>query len=320
MNVALIGGGSWGIALAAILSENNHPLFWWVHDEKVAHSLQKEGRHPTIFPDFAIPVERISYVGTDLGLTLQEAEVILGVLPAAYVAEVVKGPLPPIPYISATKGLVSKEGLLVSQYLRKLGHNRIAVLSGPSHAEEVIQKHPTWVALACEENELFEFVRSLFSRPYFKLMHTVHVESLEWIGVLKNIYAIGMGAISIWGDNARAALAAVIHRELYEVLSVVAPVPLPVFLSPGWIGDFLVTAFSTHSRNQRFGGYLAQGYSPSLALQRLGGMVAEGYSAAHILRTIPSFESFPILWTILLVCTGEAAPQTLLERLESCMA
>lgn len=320
MNVALIGAGSWSIALAALLCENDHHLFWWVHEEAIAHSLRKEGRHPTIFPDFFIPADKIRYTGTDLELTLQKVDVIVGVLPSAFLGKVLRAPLPPLPYLSATKGLVPPEGLLVSQYLRKLGHNAVAVLSGPSHAEEVVQKRPTWVALACEDNALFELAQKLFARPYFRLVQTPYIESLEWVGVLKNVYAIGMGAVSLWGDNARAALAVTIQRELYEVLKVLAPIPFTVFLSPGWVGDFLVTAFSVHSRNQRFGSYLAQGYSPPVALQRLGGMLAEGYYAAHFLKNLSSLQRFPILCSIVSVCVGEAKPQTILEQLESCIA
>jgi glycerol-3-phosphate dehydrogenase (NAD(P)+) len=315
MTVTLLGGGSWGLALASLLTENNHHLHWWVHSPEVAYTLQKEGRHPTIFPDFTLPTEKIAYVGTDLSLTLKQAEIIVGALPAAYIGEVLKAPLPSIPYISATKGLVPPQGLLVSQYLRTLGPTPIAVLSGPSHAEEVIQKRPTWVAFACEDPTFFQKARALFERPYFKLIHVPYLESLEWVGVLKNVYAIGMGALSLWGDNARAALAAAIQRELYEVLSAIAPVPLSVFLSPGWIGDFLVTAFSAYSRNQRFGSYLAQGYTPQAALQRLGGMIAEGYFTAHHLKNFPNLHFFPILQTIVSVCTGAATPQTILERL-----
>lgn len=321
MNVALLGGGSWGIALATLLTENHHTLHWWVHSPDIAHSLQTEGRHPTIFPDYALPTSEIAYVGRDLSQILSGAEVIVGALPAAYLSEVLRQPLPPTPYISTTKGLVPPEGLLVSQYLEKLGRTGpFAVLSGPSHAEEVVQKHPTWVAFACEDSTLFQTGRTLFERPYFRLLRTPHLQSLEWNGVLKNVYAIGMGAISLWGDNARAALAAAIQRELYDVLSSLAPVPITVYLSPGLVGDFLVTAFSLHSRNQRFGSYLAQGYSPQAALQRLGGMVAEGYFTAHRLKSLPDLARFPILQTIISVCTGSATPQTLLEQLSTVLS
>jgi glycerol-3-phosphate dehydrogenase (NAD(P)+) len=183
-----------------------------------------------------------------------------------------------------------------------------------------VQRHPTWVAFAYEEPELFQTGRYLFERPYFRLLATSHLQSLEWSGVLKNVYAIGMGAISLWGDNARAALSAAIQREFYAVLSALAPVPITVYLSPGWTGDFLVTAFSQYSRNQRFGSYLAQGYSPQVALQRLGGMIAEGYFTTHYLKSLPGLSRFPILQTIISVCTGSATPQTLLEQLSAALS
>ncbi len=318
MKVGLIGGGSWGIALASILLEKGHAVLWWVHSESIAQAIKEKGRNPTIFPDFLLRLSNILYVGTDLQVVYQDSEVILVALPSAYVEGVLRQVKPPAtPFLSATKGLVGESGLLPSVYLEQIGVETVGVLGGPSHAEEVIQNAPTWVALAHHGyDELVSLTRTLLEKATFQIIPTSHRTSLEWIGVLKNIYAIGMGAFSLWGDNARAALAASIQRELYEVLQEVAPTPLEVYLSPGWAGDFLVTAFSHHSRNQRFGGYLANGYTPATALQKLGGMVAEGYHTAQkVGRRLPNLGRYPILAVIIQVCTGERPSEDVLRVL-----
>jgi glycerol-3-phosphate dehydrogenase (NAD(P)+) len=134
------------------------------------------------------------------------------------------------------------------------------------------------------------------------------------VGVLKNIYAILMGVVGLWGGNARAALAAVTLGELKEVLHTLVPDEPCPFLSPAWTGDFLVTAFSGHSRNQRFGQLLAQGYSAPIALQKLG-MVAEGYYAAQAIAHWPSYRDFPLLSLAIEALTGRSDPFALRETL-----
>lgn len=313
MRVGVIGAGSWAVALAALLARKGHLLFWWVHKPGIAASLLSTGRHLDVFPEYEFNRAYLGYVGTDLERVYAEAEVLLLALPSAYVQSVLQlVSLPACPVFSATKGLIAGALCLPSAYLKQLGAPATATLSGPSHAEEVILRRPTWVALATREPVLSELGRQLFEEPTFRLLPTSYQEALEWVGVLKNVYAIGMGVASGWGDNAQAALAAVILREMYQVLQQVAPVPWEVFLSPGWAGDFLVTGYSVHSRNQRFGRLLAQGYAPELALQRLSGMVAEGYYAAKILPTLLP-EAPPFLAHLIRVCTGQVPPQTLSE-------
>lgn len=311
MRVTIIGAGSWAVALAALLTRNGHALSWWVHKPEIADSLRRTGHHTDVFPEYEFDPRFLEYVGVDLEEAYAGAEAILLALPSAYVREILESaPMPACPIFSATKGIIQGVTCFPSAYLKRLGAQATATLSGPSHAEEVILRRPTWVALATKHPPLIALGRTLFEESAFRLIPTPHQEALEWVGVLKNIYAIGMGVASSWGDNAQAALAAVILREMYQVLQQVAPVPWEVFLSPGWAGDFLVTGYSPHSRNQRFGRFLAQGYTPGLALQKLGGMVAEGYFAAQVIPALLS-EAPPFLSHLIRVCTGQEPPDTL---------
>ncbi|MCS7296799.1 MAG: NAD(P)-binding domain-containing protein [Bacteroidia bacterium] len=312
MRVALIGAGSWGCAIADLFCQKSHRIYWWVHKPEIAESLRRYGRHPFIFPEHTFPENYIEILSCELEEVLLPAEAVVLALPSRYVIPVLEAhTLPDVPWISCTKGLLSESGLRPSLYFRQRHLTHFAVLSGPSHAEEVIQRRPTWVGLGTSEKEMYEIARTLFETSFFRLLYTPAINSLEWVGTLKNIYAIGIGALSSLGDNARAAVAAVMLAELQEVLAAWVPQETTPFLSPAWAGDFLVTAFSNHSRNQRFGEYLAQGYTPQTALARLG-MTAEGYYAAQALKDRVD-PTFPILYTIIQVLTG-SAPSTLLRE------
>lgn len=299
MKVALLGAGSWGTALAHVLLENGHCLFWWVHRPEIAEKLRTQGRHPSVFPEHQLNTSTLAWVGTALSEALAEVEAVVLALPSRYVEPVLEGEeLPDVPWISCTKGLLPDGLRLPRAYLLACGVQRVTVLSGPSHAEEVILRKPTWVGLGAKELESWEVAHSLLWRPYFHLLHTTQIEALEWVGVLKNIYTIAIGVAAAWGDNARAALAAVALGELKQVLQALAPQADFPFFAPPWAGDFLVTAFSVYSRNQRFGQLLAQGYSPATALHHLG-MVAEGFYAAQSLWAWAPYREFPLLRSII---------------------
>ncbi|MCS6790535.1 MAG: hypothetical protein NZ580_06110 [Bacteroidia bacterium] len=316
MKVGLLGSGTWGIALASVLAEKGHKLRWWSYEPEVAEAIAATGRHPWFFPHLQIPRESILWSGSQLWETFMGVEAIVLAIPSSYVAHTLQPvSLPEVPWVSCTKGIVPELNAPVSHYLRQRGVSDFAVLSGPSHAEEVVEKRPTWVAVASASSEAVRLAQELFASSYFHLQPTPWVESLEWAAVLKNIYAIALGAVGIWGDNARAAAASVALREMKAILEKWVPQEKPDFLSPGWAGDFLVTAYSAHSRNQRLGKLLAQGLSPSQALQQLGGMTAEGYFAALHLPSDFPWRDFPLLRAIISVLQEENSPTLLLSTL-----
>lgn len=320
MRVGIFGDGSWACALADVVTRKGHDLYWWVHREELAQHITAHGRHPSVFPGHQFPRERLAQVSTDGREIITSSEVLLLALPSRYVSSALESwDIAGKPWISCTKGLLPESGERPSEYLQARGVQRFAVLSGPSYAEEVIQQRPTWVGLGSYSQELVHIAQEALGTTYFHLIPTRAVAALEWVGVLKNIYAIGLGAVGLLGDNIRAAMAAAMLKELQSVLQAWVPDETADLLSPAWAGDFLVTAFGRFSRNQRMGQYLAQGYAPRIALHRVG-MVVEGYHAAQALREKVS-AAFPFLNTIVSVLTerlsADALPRLLMEHLSS---
>lgn len=315
MRVGLIGSGGWACALASLICQNKHTLLWWVRRPEVAAALRREGRHLEVFPEYVFPQQCVEFVTSDLKAVLREAELLILAIPARYVwSTLEKVDFPEgVPWVSGTKGLLFETGLRPSEYLSRRGVKDLAILSGPSYAEEVLACRPTWVGLGTASFHLCEVVKAILGTSFFHLLPTAAVESLEWVGILKNIYAIGIGAVSLLGENARAALAAAMLKELEAILSVWVPEERVEVLSPPWAGDFLVTAFGTLSRNQRLGQYLAQGYRPRTALARLG-TEAEGYYAALALRSRIGPE-FPFLYAITRVLNEEEFSENLSSHL-----
>lgn len=310
MKVGLFGDGSWACALADLILWKGHDLYWWAHREDLAECLSSTGRHPSIFPEHQFPREKIALVTTDGSAILREAELLVLAIPSRYVSAALDPwELNGKPWISCTKGLLPDTGMLPTGYLSRRGISLLSVLSGPSYAEEVLKRRHTWVGLGSHDPSLHELAEAALATAYFHLIPTRAAASLEWVGVLKNIYAVGLGAVSLLGDNARAAMASFMLQELKALLQTWVPEEEADFLSPGWAGDFLVTAFGLHSRNQRLGQYIAQGHSPRMALMRAGG-VAEGYYAAQSLRGKVSAD-FPLLNTIIEVLTEALAPERL---------
>lgn len=297
MEVGLVGSGSWPCALAQVFLDAGHQVTWWVHDPRIAQSLRHKQVHPVFFSQHM-------YHGLKEITTQKEAlascEVIVLATPAMYLQETLEN-MPWIvhkPTFSGIKGIEPSTLAPVSKFLLRKGIHQVGIFSGPSHAEEVIHKRLTWLDFATHQAELFPLAKALFGAPYIVLHTHEHMEALEWMGVLKNVYAIGMGAAMIWGENARAALAAVFLGEMQVILQSFSPhAPLP-FASAGFMGDFLVTAFSSYSRNQQFGRWLMMGLDPQAALNKIG-MIPEGYfAAAHLPRIFPLDEA-PLLGAII---------------------
>lgn len=285
--VAVLGAGTWGIVLAGRLAANGHHVRAWDFYPEVIESLKSTGMTPRL-PDFRVPPEIV--LTPDLGLALDGAEVCVIVVPStavrstceAIAAGDVAGSVRL--WVLCSKGI--EQGTLLPLHevlaavLGEEAASRTAVLSGPSHAEEVARGLPTTVVACAESAELAGQVQRLFFSPRFRVYTHDDRLGAEIGGALKNVIAIaagisdGMG----FGDNSRAAL---ITRGLAEIvrLGVAMGARRETFVGLAGLGDLVVTASSLHSRNHRFGELLAQGKNCQEALDGVG-MVVEGYATA----------------------------------------
>jgi glycerol-3-phosphate dehydrogenase (NAD(P)+) len=285
MEITVLGAGSWGATLAALLDDNGHKVTIWEFDEKRAQDLSNRKIKP-----FEAGAELPKGITVTNSLeSVESAEAVLFVVPSQHMRSTcillknngisLNGKL----IISATKG-VEKETLLrmskVIEDVFKGVYNDIAVLSGPSHAEEVCRKIPTVVTSASTSLETAERCRNLFMNDYFRVYTQSDVIGVEIGAALKNVFAVAAGIIDglKYGDNTKAAVVSRGLRELVKIGAVLGAKE-QTFYGLSGLGDLMVTCFSKHSRNRAVGQAIGEGTSLDEAQNRLG-MIAEGVKNA----------------------------------------
>ena len=288
MKTCIVGGGSWGIALASVLSENNRDVTLYMRSSEQKEYILKNKRSPKYLKDFIFP-DNIKL--TDDIKSVSGCDVVVLATPFQKMEEIL---LEIKPYISqetvllnVSKGLNIENCEMGEYFANKVcPQNKYAVLSGPSHAEEVSKKMITTVVICSNDIEIAKDLQDLFMNEYFRVYIHTDVSGVEVAGALKNVIAIGSGILKgiNEGDNARAAL---ITRGLVEIsrLGKKMGCNMLTFMGLAGMGDLIVTATSVHSRNFRAGVLIGDGV-PVERLEEEVGETVEGLKtvkAAHIL-------------------------------------
>ncbi len=283
--VAVLGAGSWGSVLANLLVDNGHDVELWSRDQDQVDRLNKDHINPAYMKDFTYSSKL--HATTDMKAAVKGADVILIVIPTKGIRQVahkLNAVLADLDQrsliVHATKGLeqntYKRPSEMIKEEIDPKYRRDIVVLSGPSHAESVAIKDMTAVTAACANLADAEKVQKLFSNSYFRVYTNDDVIGAEFGAALKNIIAIGAGALQGLGyhDNARAAL---ITRGLAEIrrLGVAFGANPMTFIGLSGVGDLVVTATSKNSRNWRAGYQLGQGQKLDDVINNMG-MVIEG--------------------------------------------
>ena len=283
--VAVLGAGSWGSVLANLLVDNGHAVELWSRDQDQVDRLNKYHVNPAYMKDFTYSSKL--HATTDMKAAVKGADVILIVIPTKGIRQVahkLNAVLADLDQrsliVHATKGLeqntYKRPSEMIKEEIDPKYRRDIVVLSGPSHAESVAIKDMTAVTAACANLADAEKVQKLFSNSYFRVYTNDDVIGAEFGAALKNIIAIGAGALQGLGyhDNARAAL---ITRGLAEIrrLGVAFGANPMTFIGLSGVGDLVVTATSKNSRNWRAGYQLGQGQKLDDVINNMG-MVIEG--------------------------------------------
>ena len=284
---AVIGAGSWGTTLALLLHKRGCRVSLWGRPEDNMADLDRLRENQRFLPGVKIP-EQITVTDNETE-AVAGAEAVIFAVPAQAFREVVERFRNHLStsqlLVSAAKGIEQGTTLRMSQVLKEVlpadFWGRIAVLSGPSHAEEVARDIPTAVVAAAESNSVAAEAQDLFMTSRFRVYTNTDLVGVELGGALKNVIALGAGISDGlgYGDNTRAAL---ITRGLAEIrrLGVALGAKELTFYGLSGLGDLVVTCNSMHSRNRRAGILLGQGMPLPEVLQRIG-MVVEGvYTAA----------------------------------------
>ena len=285
MKVSVLGDGAWGSAIANMLSDNSHEVKLWGPFSDYIKVMKESRKNPRFLPQLAFN-EKIEFI-SEIEPSLENAEIIILALPSQYqrkLLEDIKGYVKKQEqiFVNIAKGIENNTLERMSQVAEEiLGSVKYAVLSGPSHAEEVAKAVPTAVVLGCRDQKLGELLQHLFINKFFRVYLTDDYIGVELGGALKNVFAIAAGIADGMGlgDNSKAAL---ITRSIAEMsrLGKALGGKYETFSGLSGIGDMLVTCYSKHSRNRFVGEGLGKNKTLDQILQELGLKVAEGIKTA----------------------------------------
>ncbi len=282
-DVSIIGAGSWGTALAKLLHKNGHKVTVWSVLEEEIDMLNEEHEHKEKLPGVKLPEDMV--FTTDLEAAVKGKEVLVLAVPSPYTRStshrmkeyVTGGQI----IVDVAKGIEEKTLMTLSRIIEEeIPQARVAVLSGPSHAEEVGRGIPTTIVVGAKEKDTAESLQNLFMNEVFRVYISPDVLGIELGAALKNVVALAAGIADGlgYGDNTKAAL---ITRGITEIsrLGTAMGGRAETFSGLTGIGDLIVTCASMHSRNRRAGILIGKGYTMEEAMQEVK-MVVEGvYSA-----------------------------------------
>ncbi len=279
LNIGVLGAGGWGTSLALVLCDNGYNVTLWSHDPELAEVIKRERNNPDFLP--GININNKIKVTSD-SRELVNCQWLVNAIPTQYIHEsLVKYDIPVNGkyVVNGSKGIEISSLNRISEIFHKtagLDYKNFAVLTGPSHAEEVSRKTPTTIVVASENMSFAHDVQEVFSNEYFRVYSSDDVTGCELGGSLKNVIAIAAGIIDGLGlgDNTKAAL---ITRGLAEIsrLGVAMGAKAITFSGLSGLGDLFVTCSSRHSRNRSVGEMIGAGKTME-EINATMKMVAEG--------------------------------------------
>jgi len=324
MNTTVIGGGSWGLALSKVLSDNHHNVLVYDINEKTVDNINR--LHLCVQLDAYIPKD--IKATTNIETAMNHADVVLFVVPTKVLRSALEEALPFIKgaktFINAAKGIEPESFKRISEIIAEMvpesNIKHIVSLSGPSHAEEVIKGMTTALTAASEDEEAAQFVQSMFhNQQYFRVYSSTDLKGVELGGALKNIFALAAGIIrgQGLGDNALAAFMSRSLVEMHKIYAHLGADPETLYGLSG-IGDLIVTCTSEHSRNFQAGYKIGSGKNLEETLKSMT-MVVEGIrttQAAYQLSKVADIDT-PIIDAIYDVVFNKIEPKVVLSHLLS---
>ncbi|MCI5712284.1 MAG: NAD(P)H-dependent glycerol-3-phosphate dehydrogenase [Lachnospiraceae bacterium] len=298
--ISVIGAGSWGTALAVVLQKNGHDVTIWSIDEKEIAMLKKEREHKDKLP--GVKIDESINLTTNLKEAADGKDMLVIAVPSPYVRSTAKSLAPFVTdgqlLVSVAKGIEEGTLMTLSQILKEeIKNAKVAVLCGPSHAEEVGIGLPTTLVAGAEKKEIAEFVQTVFMNERLRVYTSPDVLGMELGASLKNVIALAAGMADGlgYGDNTKAALITRGIAEISKLACKMGANPKTLNGLTG-IGDLIVTCASKHSRNRKAGMLIGQGYTMEEAMKEVK-MIVEGvYSTKAAIELGKKYDvSMPII-------------------------
>lgn len=315
-SIGIIGGGSWATALVKILSHNLDVINWWNRNAESISFIEEYHHNPRYLPSAELNVEKLN-MSTDIEYIANQSDIIVMAIPSAFIFKELKELKREIFrdkfMISAIKGIIPELNKLPAIYFNEdlgVSQEKIGIVSGPCHAEEVAMERLSYLTIAHPNEEIAQYFAEKLSCRYIKAMTSDDVMGTEIAAVLKNVFAVASGICHGlgYGDNFQAVLVSNGIREIKAFVDKIKPQHRDVN-SSAYLGDLLVTAYSTFSRNRTFGNMIGKGYSVKAAQIEMD-MVAEGYYAVKgIMEMNKAYGvEMPITEAVFNICYEKIAP------------
>ena len=293
---SVIGYGSWATTLVGQLLGKGNRVNWLILNPEVSDCVVNEGYNPKYVPDLELDKSLLE-VSADVNQVVSKGDIILLAAPSAYLKKSLEGlncSLEGKFFLSAIKGIVPDECITVLDFIRDrygVSQERLGLISGPTHAEEVSRGRLSFLTVACPSESDAALIASRIGSASLRVSVSADVRGIEFASILKNIYAIGAGIASGlgYGDNFIAVLAAASAGEMLSFLNGCFPYEGRDLSRCPYLGDLLVTCYSNYSRNRRLGVLIGRGCSVKSALNEMT-MIAEGYFSAECMHRLEERE------------------------------
>ncbi len=284
--IAVLGGGSWATALVKILSENLDSLHWYMRSESAAEHIRRYGNNPNYISSAELDPDKLQLTN-DINVAVTACDWLILAIPSAFLVQELQKlqiPLKDKILFSAVKGIVPESGQIVGEHLHEhfdIPYENIGVIAGPCHAEEVALERLSYLTLACADADKAEIMSDCLKCAYINTAVSKDIIGTEYAAMLKNIYALAAGIAHGlgYGDNYQAVLMSNATREMKRYVKRRYNIDRNINHS-AYLGDLLVTGYSTFSRNRMFGNMIGKGYTVKSAQMEMN-MVAEGYYATR---------------------------------------
>jgi glycerol-3-phosphate dehydrogenase (NAD(P)+) len=292
LKITVLGGGSWATAIVKMLTENSDEVHWYMRSIYAIEHIKKEGHNPNYLSSVELRTNRITLTNS-VDEAVNAADILVFAIPSAFLETELKKlsvPLKDKVVFSAIKGIVPETGLIVGEHFHdnyNIPFKNIGVITGPCHAEEVALERLSYLTIASADEEKAKLLADHLKSHYIKTKISDDIIGTEYAAMLKNIYAIAAGIAHGlgYGDNFQSVLMSNAIREMKHFIDRVHKMKRNINNS-AYLGDLLVTGYSTFSRNRMFGNMIGKGYTVKSAQMEMN-MVAEGYYAtksAHLLN------------------------------------
>jgi glycerol-3-phosphate dehydrogenase (NAD(P)+) len=289
--VAVLGGGSWATAIVKMLCENLETVGWYMRSTYVAEHIKLNKHNPNYLSSAELHPNQL-ILSNNINKTVEDYDILVFAIPSAFLTSELRKlttPLTDKVVFSAIKGIVPESGLIVGEHFFKnynTPYNNIGVITGPCHAEEVAMERLSYLTIACQDQDQAKKVGECLKSRYIRVKISDDIIGTEYAAMLKNIFSIAAGISHGlgYGDNFQSVLMSNSIREMKRFIKKVHKMKRNINNS-AYLGDLLVTGYSTFSRNRMFGNMIGKGYTVKSAMLEMS-MVAEGYYATKSAKKI----------------------------------